>query len=104
MRVCLNSPQSESGWETYRSFANCTSIFFLTQASLFVANLPFRFNDDDLAGLFEGIVELASAQVVKEDGRSRGFGFADVKVASDAQVRRQRPTRPSKIPLVFESG
>ena len=55
-------------------------------ATLFVANLPFSFGDADLADLFAGCGDLASATVVRDDdGRSRGFGFVDVVAEADAQ-------------------
>ena len=41
-------------------------------ATLFVANLPFRYSDDDVVALFAEVAPITSAQVVMDDdGRSR---------------------------------
>ena len=43
-------------------------------ATLFVANLPFRYSDDDVVALFAEVAPITSAQVVMDDdGRSRGY-------------------------------
>ncbi|KAJ1461193.1 hypothetical protein M885DRAFT_508041 [Pelagophyceae sp. CCMP2097] len=58
-------------------------------ATLFVANIPFRYRDDDLAKIFDGHAEVASATVITDDtGRSRGFGFVDLveKPAADVAI------------------
>lgn len=54
---------------------------------VYVGNLPFSMNDDDLRGLFEqhGAVNSASVVMDRETGRSRGFGF--VEMADDAMAR-----------------
>ena len=55
-------------------------------ATLFVANLPFRYSDDDVVALFAEVAPITSAQVVMDDdGRSRGYGFVEIEVASDAE-------------------
>lgn len=41
-------------------------------------NLPFTFDENALANLFEGCGEIIRARIIKgEDGNSRGFGFVD---------------------------
>ena len=53
---------------------------------LFVANLPFRYSDDDVVALFAEVAPITSAQVVMDDdGRSRGYGFVEIEVATDAE-------------------
>jgi RNA recognition motif-containing protein len=48
--------------------------------NLYVGNLPFRTNSEDLSALFARFGEVRSAQVVldRETGRSRGFGFVEM--------------------------
>lgn len=48
--------------------------------NIFVANLSFRVENDDLKKLFEEYGEVASAKVItdKFSGRSRGFGFVEM--------------------------
>ena len=54
---------------------------------VYVGNLPFSMNDDDLRGLFEqhGTVNSASVVMDRETGRSRGFGF--VEMADDTTAK-----------------
>jgi len=49
--------------------------------NIFVSNLSFRISDDDLKQLFEEYGEVTSAKVItdKFSGRSRGFGFVEMK-------------------------
>ena len=46
---------------------------------VFVGNLPFSFDDTDLARLMEKAGEIKSAKVImdRDTGRSRGFGFVE---------------------------
>ena len=55
---------------------------------IFVGNLPFSMDEDELRGLFEahGAVESADIITDRETGRSRGFGF--VEMQDDAEARR----------------
>ncbi|MCR4398605.1 MAG: RNA-binding protein [Firmicutes bacterium] len=48
--------------------------------TLYVGNLPFDCNDQDLAAAFGAVTEVFGARVVtdRETGRSRGFGFVEV--------------------------
>ncbi|MDR0453228.1 MAG: RNA-binding protein [Deferribacteraceae bacterium] len=48
---------------------------------LFVGNLPFTTTDDDLQKLFASFGDVNSARVIidKQTGRSRGFGFVEMK-------------------------
>ena len=50
---------------------------------IYVGNLPWRFNDQELNDLFARIGQVQSARVItdKETGRSRGFGFVEMSQA-----------------------
>ncbi|MGD9693347.1 MAG: RNA recognition motif domain-containing protein [Phycisphaerales bacterium] len=47
---------------------------------IYVGNLPFSVNDDQLREMFEEHGEVASANIVmdRETGRPRGFGFVEM--------------------------
>ncbi|MAO22925.1 MAG: RNA-binding protein, partial [Phycisphaerae bacterium] len=49
--------------------------------NLYVGNLPYSMNDQELNDLFSEIGEVQSARVMndRETGRSRGFGFVEMK-------------------------
>jgi len=53
---------------------------------IYVGNLPWSCNDDDLRELFQPFGEVESARVVldRETGRSRGFGFVQMPKAEEA--------------------
>lgn len=49
--------------------------------NLYVSNLGFHFNDDDLTSLFASYGNVTSAKVItdKFTGKSRGFGFVEMQ-------------------------
>lgn len=53
---------------------------------IYVGNLPWSANDQELSELFGGFGDVQSAAVItdRETGRSRGFGFVEMS-DSDAQ-------------------
>jgi len=53
---------------------------------LYVGNLPWSCGDDDLRDLFASFGEVESARVIsdRDTGRSRGFGFVELKEAEAA--------------------
>ena len=53
---------------------------------MYVSNLSFQVNEEDLQRLFEGFGEVVSAKVIldRETGRSRGFGFVEMKSSNEA--------------------
>ena len=55
--------------------------------NIFISNLSFRINDDDLKQLFEEYGEIASAKVItdKYSGKSRGFGFVEMNDETSAK-------------------
>lgn len=56
-----------------------------SERMLFVANLPFRVTDEDLTAIFQEF-SVTSAKVVRlRNGRSKGYGFVEVKDKSEQQ-------------------
>ena len=55
-------------------------------ARLFVGNLSFDTNDDDLRNLFGPVGTIVDLKVVtdRETGRSRGFAFVEMSSAAEA--------------------
>src|SRR5437899_11312386 len=49
--------------------------------NIYVSNLSFNVQDDDLKSFFEPYGEVTSARIIndKATGRSRGFGFVEMK-------------------------
>ena len=54
--------------------------------NIYVSNLSFNVNDDDLRGFFESYGEVSIAKVINDRfiGKSRGFGFVEMESSSDA--------------------
>jgi RNA recognition motif-containing protein len=48
--------------------------------TLYVGNLPWSTNEDDLASAFSAYGDVKSSRIItdRETGRSRGFGFVEV--------------------------
>jgi len=63
-------------------------INFYFRMNIYVSNLSFNVEDDDLRGFFEEYGEVTSAKVVtdKMTQRSRGFGF--VEMSDDAAAEK----------------
>lgn len=55
--------------------------------NLYVSNLGFHVNDDDLMNLFSAYGTVTSAKVItdRETGKSRGFGFVEMPVDEEAK-------------------
>lgn len=55
--------------------------------NIYVSNLSFNVQDDDLRGFFESYGEVASAKVImdKYTNKSRGFGFVEMPNDAEAQ-------------------
>jgi len=58
---------------------------------LYVGNLPFDVDEQDLRDLFAAHGEVVSAKVItdRETGRPRGFGFVEMAQPEDAQKANQ---------------
>jgi cold-inducible RNA-binding protein len=54
--------------------------------NLYVGNLSFQTSTSQLEGLFADFGEVTSAQVItdRDTGRSRGFGFVEMKTSEQA--------------------
>jgi RNA recognition motif-containing protein len=55
---------------------------------IYVGNLPWSVDDDELRKLFEQYGHVANATVIyeQESNRSRGFGFVEMDDAGEAQA------------------
>jgi RNA recognition motif-containing protein len=55
---------------------------------LYVGNLGYSVSDSDLQQLFESHGTVESAQVImdRDSGRSKGFGFVEMKTEQEAQA------------------
>jgi cold-inducible RNA-binding protein len=55
--------------------------------NIYVGNLVWDTNQDDLCNLFKEFGQVARAQIIsdKETGRSRGFGFVEMENDSEAE-------------------
>ncbi len=55
--------------------------------NIYVGNLPFSFNSDDLERLFQSHGTVDRAQVIMDrmTGRSRGFGFVEMPDAEEGR-------------------
>jgi cold-inducible RNA-binding protein len=54
---------------------------------MYVSNLSFHTNDDNLRELFQKFGDVTSAKVItdRESGRSRGFGFVEMDAENEAK-------------------
>ncbi len=55
--------------------------------TIYIGNLPWRTNEDELADLFRPYGHLANVRIIqdKETGRSRGYGFVEFKETEPVQ-------------------
>ena len=55
--------------------------------TIFIGNLSYNVTEEDLRQAFEAFGQVASATVIKDEqsGRSKGFGFVEMSVQSEAQ-------------------
>jgi len=60
-----------------------------SSTTLFVANLPFSVNNDQLTDTFKEFNPVKAHVVVKRNQRSKGFGFVEFKNAEDQQKALQ---------------
>ncbi len=70
----------------YFSFFN----FFIM--NIYVANLHYRLNDEDLHQIFSEFGQVTSAKIIKdhETGRSRGFGFVEMANQEEGTLAMER--------------
>ncbi|PID90807.1 MAG: RNA-binding protein [Bacteroidetes bacterium] len=55
--------------------------------NIFVGSLPYRFEEQDLAGIFEAYGEVSAARIIMDraTGRSKGYGFVEMPDDEAAQ-------------------
>jgi RNA recognition motif-containing protein len=55
--------------------------------NIYVGNLDFKVDEDDLKGIFEEYGEVAEAKIItdKFSGKSKGFGFVVMDNTNDAK-------------------
>jgi len=56
-----------------------------SKTTIFVANLPFSVDDEGLIELFSKCGQIRTAHVVKNKGRSKGFGFVEFEAPEGQQ-------------------
>jgi RNA recognition motif-containing protein len=91
------------------SYPNKFCIFTkITNMNLFVAGLPYDLDDAELMEIFEkfGVVNSAKVAMDKETGKSRGFGFVDMKEDKDAKdaIEHLNDISLGKKPLVVKQA
>jgi RNA recognition motif-containing protein len=59
---------------------------------LYVGNLPYSVNEDQLRELFGQVGEIASVSIItdRDTGRSKGFGFVEMSSEEEAQEAIKR--------------
>ena len=76
--------------------------------NLFVVGLPYDLDDAELMEIFEKFGTVTSAKVAmdKETGKSRGFGFVDMPIDSEAKEAIENLTDISlgKKPLIVKQA
>lgn len=74
---------------------------------LYVGNLPFSVDDNELREIFSEFGEVQSAQVImdRETGRSRGFGFVEIdSSAASAAIENLNGKDVGGRPLVVNEA
>ncbi len=75
--------------------------------NIFVSNLSFNVQDDDLKQLFSSYGDVTSAKIVndRETGRSRGFGFVEMadEAANKAIAELDQSTLEGRTIKVVEA-
>ena len=76
--------------------------------NIFVAGLPYDLDDAELEEIFEkfGTVTSAKVAIDKETGKSRGFGFVEMPVESEAKeaIEGLNDISLGKKPLVVKAA
>src|SRR3979409_863428 len=76
--------------------------------NIFVAGLPYDLDDAELEEIFEKFGKVNSAKIAidKDNGKSRGFGFVDVPVETEAKEAIEGLNNISlgKKPLVVKAA
>lgn len=87
---------------------SCVLSCKINYMNLFVAGLPYDLDDDELMEIFEkfGAVNSAKVAMDKETGKSRGFGFVDMKNDAEAKdaIENLNDISLGKKPLVVKQA
>lgn len=61
-------------------------------AKLFVGNLSFETTSDEISDLFSEVGPVESCQVItdRDTGRSKGFGFIEMKSRTEANTAKEK--------------
>ena len=56
--------------------------------NIYVGNLPFETKEDELRKLFESFGTVESVKIIRDfnTGRSKGYGFIEMPIESEAQI------------------
>ena len=56
--------------------------------NIYVGNLPFETKEDELRELFESFGTVESVKIIRDfnTGRSKGYGFIEMPIESEAQI------------------
>ncbi|OBZ74909.1 Nucleolin [Grifola frondosa] len=67
--------------------------------TLFLGNLPYDVDEQELRSIFEGLVDIATIRIGRsEDGQTRGFAHMDVNSVDDAQrVHEAHQNEPFQV-------
>ncbi len=55
--------------------------------NIYVGNLSYKLNEDDLRQVFEGYGEITSVKIIKDKYSGRSKGFAFVEMADDEEAK-----------------
>jgi len=83
-----NKPQRQTNVEKVES-----------KTTIFVANLPFSVDDEGLVELFSKCGQIRTAHVVRNKGRSKGFGFVEF-VDQEGQTKALKEMENHSVPYL----
>ncbi len=76
---------------------------------IYVGNLPYSTNEDDLRGLFSTFGDISSVNIIsdRDNGRSKGFGFIEFGTEAEATAACEKDGedydgRPLKVSIARE--
>jgi len=72
-----------------------------SQTTIFVANLPFDVDDEQLITLFEKCGAIKTAHVVKNRGKSKGYGFVEFE---DNEGQKKALAEMDNHQIVYKNG
>ena len=83
----IKKPRNFKNYQKNNKFVPRLIINLIFIMNIFVSNLNFKVRSEDLKNLFQQYGEVVSSKVItdKFSGRSRGFGFVEMKNDADGQ-------------------